>query len=167
MLDKFQFESEAVGATVKRFTLLDDAAAYATDLAESGIAVASALPANIRVAFGDSFFSPQKSAAGAKLCVSFALAGIARTGSILLDLKNGMDRDCASLAAKHAVFLPASKIVSDLYALQDRLNEILCQPHAARLSITTGPSRTADIERVLTIGVHGPKELHLLVMEGD
>ncbi len=30
----------------------------------------------------------------------------------------------------------------------------------------TGPSRTADIERVLTIGVHGPKELYILMVPG-
>jgi L-lactate dehydrogenase complex protein LldG len=60
-----------------------------------------------------------------------------------------------------------SALVPDIYALQETLSHKLTNSMTARLSITTGPSRTADIERVLTIGVHGPKELHLLVIEGE
>jgi len=35
------------------------------------------------------------------------------------------------------------------------------------LSFISGASRTADIERVLTIGVHGPRELHLLILDEE
>jgi L-lactate dehydrogenase complex protein LldG len=101
------------------------------------------------------------------LCVSFARAGIAATGSILLEISDPKERAATALPLIHAVFLKASTIVADLYALQNILAEGLSSSGTAYLSLTTGPSRTADIERVLTIGVHGPKELHVLVLEGE
>ena len=36
---------------------------------------------------------------------------------------------------------------------------------ASALALITGPSRTADIQMTLTIGVHGPKELHVFIVE--
>jgi L-lactate dehydrogenase complex protein LldG len=167
MLAKFQAEAEAVGAQVKRFASVADAVPYVELLSEKGIMVASQLPTVARKAFGESFFSSPEAALDATLCVSYARAGIAATGSLVLDLADDGDRRCTALTRKHAVFLPASAVVADLYALHDLLSDMLTTTGPSRLSITTGPSRTADIERVLTIGVHGPKELHLLILEGE
>ncbi len=94
-------------------------------------------------------------------------AGIAATGSLLLELADPYERSATALPLIHVVFVKGSTIAPDLYALHELLAQELASAKTAYLSITTGPSRTADIERVLTIGVHGPKELHVLVLEGE
>jgi L-lactate dehydrogenase complex protein LldG len=68
------------------------------------------------------------------------------------------------LSEVHVAVLPKSKIVPDAFALQETLTERFSQP-PCYFAFITGASRTADIERVLTIGVHGPQELHLLLLE--
>jgi L-lactate dehydrogenase complex protein LldG len=167
MLDQFQAAAEAVGATIKRFISLTEAVAYVQALAADSPVSASALPASIAAAFAGTAFCAPKDHVNARVCVSSARAGIAATGSLLLELSNPQERAATALSPIHAVFMKASDIVADLYALQDLIGQRLSSPGAACLSITTGPSRTADIERVLTIGVHGPKELHVLVLEGE
>lgn len=167
MLDQFQASAEAIGAAIKRFNSATDAVSYVKGLAGEGPISASYLPPEIREAFRETVFAAQEDFADARLCVSFAKAGIASTGSLLLELADPNDRAATALPLIHAVFLKASTIVADLYALQNHIAEGLSSSGTAYLSLTTGPSRTADIERVLTIGVHGPKELHVLVLEGE
>ena len=166
MIDEFQGAAEAVGATVKRFVSVADAALYIRDLAGTTPVSSSSLPPEIKDALAVTAFAAPAEYADAQLCVSFARAGIARTGSLILELDNPVARSATALPLIHAVLLRESTIVPDLYDAQGLLAQALSSP-TAYLSITTGPSRTADIERVLTIGVHGPKELHVLVLEGE
>ncbi|HLO26573.1 MAG TPA: LUD domain-containing protein [Geobacteraceae bacterium] len=167
MLEIFQVSAEAVGTSVKRFTTITEAVSFVKGLAGEGRISTSHLPPEIREAFSGTDFATPTEFADSFLCVSLAQAGIAATGSLMLDLSDQHERSAASLPTIHAVFLKKSAIVPDLYALHDVINKKTASSQSTRLSITTGPSRTADIERVLTIGVHGPKELYVLVLEGE
>jgi L-lactate dehydrogenase complex protein LldG len=69
------------------------------------------------------------------------------------------------LAETHVAVLPATKIKPDTAALENEMNTILKKDASVYYAFITGASRTADIERVLTIGVHGPQELHILIIE--
>jgi L-lactate dehydrogenase complex protein LldG len=166
MIVRFQTAAEAVGAVVRRFSSALDAVAYIRETSGPSIA-ASHLPDDVHRAFSGFSFAPPEDFRNARICVSFALAGIAATGSLLLELSDPVRRSATALPPIHMVFLRASSIVPDLLSLTEILDTLLSsQPHSY-LSLTTGPSRTADIERVLTIGVHGPKELHILILEGE
>ena len=68
------------------------------------------------------------------------------------------------LSETHIAWIPASRIVPDATDLSAYLVEKMKSP-PGYMSFITGASRTADIERVLAIGVHGPQELHILIME--
>jgi L-lactate dehydrogenase complex protein LldG len=167
MREKFTIAAEAVGAVIKRFSTVAETTLYLQQLADGGKICTSALPAELDGQLPGLVLSDHSAAADATLCISFADAGIAATGSLLLQLHDPGDRAATALATKHAVFLHSRTIVPTLRDLSASLKAQLCGAGPAYLSVTTGPSRTADIERVLTIGVHGPKELHILLLEGE
>ena len=102
---------------------------------------------------------------GIDIALTMADAGIAETGTIVLRSKNEEVRLATMIAETHIAILPASVIVADSYDLEPRLVEWMQQPDYT--AFITGPSRTADIERVLALGVHGPLELHILVLEDN
>jgi L-lactate dehydrogenase complex protein LldG len=97
--------------------------------------------------------------------ISRADWGIAETGSLVLDSRSEDLRLATMLAETHVAFLPASRILPDTEALADDLDGILKSDQPSYTAFITGASRTADIERVLAIGVHGPKVLHILIIE--
>ncbi len=90
--------------------------------------------------------------------------GIAETATLVIDSSSEETRIATMLSETHVALLPASRIKADMMALERELSSLLSE--APRyLSFISGASRTADIERVLTIGVHGPQELHILILE--
>ena len=86
-----------------------------------------------------------------------AALGVAETGSLLLIEPDPLDR-CISLLTRHLIVaLREDDIVP---TLDDAFAWLAAQPRAAAYAtFVTGPSRTADIERSLTIGVQGPARL--------
>lgn len=92
--------------------------------------------------------------------------GIAETGTLVLDSSSEDIRIATMLSEVHVAVLPKSRIRSDAFALESQLTEVIKSPHRY-LAFISGASRTADIERVLTIGVHGPQELHILLFNDD
>jgi L-lactate dehydrogenase complex protein LldG len=94
--------------------------------------------------------------------VTGALAGLADTGSLVLAAGQGRSRMASLLPPVHVALLDRSRIYATLPAF------LAAHPGVAdttsNLVIVTGPSRTADIELTLTHGVHGPREVHVIVM---
>ncbi|BEH10398.1 MULTISPECIES: LutC/YkgG family protein [Geobacter] len=167
MISTFTVAAEAVGATVKHFTDLDDVAGYLQDLTANRLVASSSLSSRLAAMIETITPLPPERLADAEVGISEADAGIAETGSVLLELTAPAQRAATALPLVHAVILRASTIVPTLSALGERLGGLLAEGGSRYLSLITGPSRTADIERVLTIGVHGPKELHILIIEGE
>jgi L-lactate dehydrogenase complex protein LldG len=91
--------------------------------------------------------------------------GIAETGTLVLDSSSEDVRIATMLSETHVALLPVSKIKPDVAALENEINAVLKADSSSYYAFITGASRTADIERVLAIGVHGPQELHILIME--
>jgi L-lactate dehydrogenase complex protein LldG len=99
--------------------------------------------------------APQLEGAG----VSEAAWGVAATGSVVLAASPDEPRSRSLLSAVHVSLLREDRIVADLAELLARVGE----PPSA-LAIVTGPSRTADIEQTLVVGVHGPGEVHVVLL---
>ncbi len=102
--------------------------------------------------------------AGVDIGFTFAEYGIADTGTLMIDCPSEELRLATMVSEFHVCVLPKSKIRANTYAVEKMmLTRMNKTPNY--LAFVTGASRTADIERVLTRGVHGPLELHILVLE--
>jgi L-lactate dehydrogenase complex protein LldG len=88
---------------------------------------------------------------------------VAETGSVALN-EPRLDRGACFLADHLWLLVPADEIVPTLDLAMARLGDLV-KEGARHPLLMSGPSRTADIERVLTIGVHGPRELTLVIVE--
>jgi L-lactate dehydrogenase complex protein LldG len=95
---------------------------------------------------------------------SEALYGLADTGSVVIEASPDEPRSRSLLPERHISLLREDRIVAGLEELFAALRGEL----PSSLAIVSGPSRSADIEQTLTIGVHGPGEVHVvLVPAGD
>ena len=97
-------------------------------------------------------------------------AAFASTGSVALVPSPGRSRAASLLPLYHLMLVPASRIYPTLEAWVALLRqagkvESLLRENS-QVAFVTGPSKSADIELNLTLGVHGPKVVHALVFEG-
>ncbi|MFZ5814920.1 MAG: LutC/YkgG family protein [Bacillota bacterium] len=99
--------------------------------------------------------------AGAVAGVTTALLGVAETGSIALNASPRNGRIVSLLPPLHVAILPTSRLVATVGDYFKAVATLGSLP--AALNLVTGPSRTADIELELSIGVHGPASLHVVL----
>ena len=92
--------------------------------------------------------------------MSRALFGLAATGSVVLASSPEEPRARSLLPEVHVTLLDEDRILPGLVELFATLGDDL--PSA--LAIVTGPSRSADIEQTLAVGVHGPGEVHVVLL---
>ncbi len=98
----------------------------------------------------------------AAISVTEADYALADTGTLVLFSAEGEGRTLSLLAPVNVTIVPASRIVSGLAELFTRAPDAAARSSA--IVFITGPSRTGDIELTLTVGVHGPGELHAVVL---
>ncbi|MCG8635494.1 MAG: lactate utilization protein [Desulfobacterales bacterium] len=101
---------------------------------------------------------------GIDMGVSLADYGIAETGTLVLDSRSEETRLSTMLSEIHVAVLETSKIRETALAMTEELTGMVGDP-GSYMAFITGASRTADIERVLAIGAHGPLELHIMLVE--
>ncbi len=90
---------------------------------------------------------------------------VARTGSIVLSSARQSGRSASVYAPVHICIAFTSQLVYDIKDALQAAREKYGNNLPSLISFATGPSRTADIEKTLVVGVHGPKEVFLFLVE--
>jgi L-lactate dehydrogenase complex protein LldG len=175
--ETFKARAEAVCAEVHRFTSKVEARAFVLAfLKEAGVSeahdcgavwapsafldrawkedVSSKVP-------GVTFKVTREGSTSAKVGISQMDWAIAGTGTLVQDATTIENRLVSTLPPIHIALLGTDRILEDMGGVLERLRP----DQINYISFITGPSRTADIERVLTIGVHGPERLIVIVVD--
>lgn len=172
---RFVVELERVGGTSRRVTpggLVDEITAVVAesgalrvaltaDLSDARPVIAAALgAAGCTVSDYEQIAGDRARVAALDATVTGCLAAVAATGSIATGGVAG--RGGALVAPLHICVVERRRLVgglSEFMRLAPRLG-------GSMLALQTGPSRTADIEKTLIIGVHGPKRVHVVLLDG-
>jgi L-lactate dehydrogenase complex protein LldG len=103
-----------------------------------------------------------------EVSVTGGYAGIAETGTLML--ASGAERPTTLnfLPETHIVVLPADRVVGALEQAWAKLRAEIGAGNMPRtVNFITGPSRSADIEQTLQMGAHGPRRLHIILVDGE
>lgn len=94
--------------------------------------------------------------------ISEATFAVALTGTCVID--SLQHRGGTLLPPRHIILVDAADIVEDLHAAYARVDASLHKHRTSVFAFHTGPSRSADIEQTMALGVHGPGDVHVVVV---
>lgn len=97
------------------------------------------------------------------VAISRAWAGIAETGSVVMPGSPQRPTSLNFLPDVQILLLRRTEILDSMETAWERLMAEGSLPRA--VNVITGPSRTADVEQTLQLGAHGPRRLHLLLLD--
>ena len=99
--------------------------------------------------------------------VSHAFAAVAETGTLILVSGAENPTSLNFLPDNHIVVINASDIAGDYETVWQSLRQAFGKGEMPRtVNMITGPSRSGDIEQTILLGAHGPRALHIIVVEG-
>jgi len=111
------------------------------------------------------FYSTDTDFLNADVGITACESLIARNGSIMVSNGTEAGRRLSIYPHVHIVIARSSQLVLDLKDAFKLLKEKYAENLPTMISNITGPSRTADIEKTLVLGAHGPKELYVFLLE--
>lgn len=177
MFEKFKVRAEAVGSEVYRFSTKKEALEFLPQfLKKQGVADS---PKAYALCTDSSFFSnadrklladnvpglkfeiTRQLAADSLVGITEMAYALTDTGSLVADQTSINERLLSTLSEIHIAIIGTDRILDSKTAVFQKINP----SNSKYIAFITGPSRTADIERVLTIGVHGPKRLVILFVD--
>jgi L-lactate dehydrogenase complex protein LldG len=92
---------------------------------------------------------------------------VARTGTIVMSAAQQSGRTVSVYAPIHICIAYVNQLVYDIKETLQLLKEKYAGNIPSLITFATGPSRTADIEKTLVVGVHGPKEVYLFLVDSN
>lgn len=173
IVDQFIESAKHVGTVVVRMENLPDAVAYISEkvegttlIPETTLTKRHGLRALINKTGIDVFAGRFRDAgqvpgAGVTFC-NFCLAD---SGTVVLNSTDEEIRLATTLPEIHFILVDPATILKDNLAAVQPMTDFHQGNDPKFIAYITGPSRTADIERVLTIGCHGPREVHILLVD--
>lgn len=158
-------ENEVIEALNEIISSLQDSPLRGRSIALSNAPLLERLMAGLEVKVDEIAVAPSVAELfGYDVGVSTAQAAIAETGTLMLDSEAEKHRLVSLVPPVHIAIVDAANICLTLgEALADAEHGREVSP---TITLITGPSRTADIELTLAIGVHGPQELFVIINEG-
>jgi len=191
-LERFREEFERIAGVFHRVARLDEVPGVIKHIAEAREAKSvlswdpGALGLDLRTSLGPEGYSVtlapdgdpdvparqlHRDAAGrAEIGVTGVDWALAETGTLVLVSGRGRPRSTSLLPATHVAVFDRACLLESLEQVGTMLEALHADParsmSGAVINFITGPSRTADIELTLTRGVHGPKDVHAIFVEG-
>ncbi|MBZ4653658.1 MAG: Lactate utilization protein [Peptococcaceae bacterium] len=170
--DLFYTKATAVNAEVFRVATADEAVDTAQKIIkELGVKKAASVPLSlvngeklvkvdgVSIKLGQ---PPRKVIEEAELGITEFELAVAETGSLAQDATDVYKRLISSLPPYHLAFVKTEHIVATFADALDVLYKVNGNQMPGYVAYISGPSRTADIERVLAIGVHGPERVFII-----
>ena len=170
-IEKFRAALEKLNGKVYQASSREDACAYVESVLGGRPAVTSNAPflrecgvntiANVRSG-GSDWETLRQMCATLDAGISSADYALADTGSLVMISSQEEARLVSLLPPLHIAVVPLDRLLTGL----DELYTLVPAPseRSSSMVLITGPSRTADIEQILVRGVHGPGEIHVVLV---
>jgi L-lactate dehydrogenase complex protein LldG len=168
-IERFVAKLEAVAATLKRVNneneIIIAIQAYLQQQALPTQLVTAKSPLLDSLVWPADFKVEQRRATGDDVTVlTEAFAGVAETGSLVLLSSPESPTSLNFLPDNYLCVLQRDRIVQNIEDVWDRVRQHSeTMPRA--INFITGPSRTADVEQTIQLGAHGPRRLHVILLE--